>query len=262
MKKVLALLVVLAFVFAVAAPSFAAKAPLSLQDQLKVLQAKLAKTKAKKAKATLQKQIAVLQKKIADQQVAVAPPPPPPPPPPPVAVPPPPPPVKAAPPPPVSTGMFGWGLQTAGEIGMVAGMFDVSGNVLFADPLGLGTMIGLSANAVQYKLGIGYASGNDKNSNSWKAVPITVGGVINLPADMMGGVESFVGGGLNYVVDQTGSTSGSMGGDIYVGAQGDLGLGGKTYGELGYSILRSGNATKAQYSSDSVTVLVGQKILL
>jgi hypothetical protein len=264
MKKVLAILVVLAFVFAVAAPSFAKAAP-SLQDQVKALQAKLAKTKAKTARATLEKQIATLQKKIADQEAAMAPPPPPPPPPPPVAVPPPPPPVKAAPPAPASTGMFGMGIQTAAEVGMTAGMVGLSGNVLLADPMGLGTMIGLPANAVQYKLGLGYFSGNDKNSNTWKAMPITIGGVINLPADMMGGVETFIGGGINYVVYRTGQTGGSSGGDIYVGAQGDLGMGGKTYGELGYSILRTGtpsDLTKGAYSSQSVTVMIGQKILL
>ncbi|MFA4967385.1 MAG: hypothetical protein WC624_04120 [Candidatus Margulisiibacteriota bacterium] len=274
MKKVLALLLVVAFVFTVAAPSFAAakkvavkkvvkkvvakKAAPSLEAQLKTLQAKLAKTKVKATKASLQKQIAALKAKIAAQKVAIAPPPPPPP----VAVPPPPPPVRAAPPAPAPTGLFGMGLQTAVEGGLVAGMLGVSGNLLLADPMGLGAMVGLPANSVMYKLGVGIASGNDMNSKTWKALPITLGGVIMLPADMMGGIESFVGGGINYVVYRTGQTSGSLGGDIYVGMQGDLGLGGKTYGQVGYSILRTGTSDKGAYSSKSVSVQVGQKILL
>jgi len=263
MKRVLALLVVMAFVATMAAPVFAATLA-SMKANLKTLQAKLAKTKVKKTKATLQNQIAALKKKIAAAEAMIAPPPPPPPP---VAVPPPPPPVKAAPPPPAPTGLFGMGLETAAEVGMVAGMLGLSGNVVLADPMGLGAMVGLPANAVAYKLGLGYAQGNDTNSKSWKAVPIVVDGLISLPADMMGGIETFVGGGINYVVYRSGQTGGSLGGQIYVGAQGDLGLGlgGKTYGELGYSIVRTGtpsDATKGAYSSKSVSVLVGQKILL
>lgn len=260
MKRVLALLVVMAFVATMAAPVFAATLA-SMKANLKTLQAKLAKTKVKKTKATLQNQIAALKKKIAVAEAMIAPPPPPPPP---VAVPPPPPPVKAAPPPPAPTGLFGMGLETAAEVGMVAGMLGLSGNVVLADPMGLGAMVGLPANAVAYKLGLGYAQGNDTNSKSWKAVPIVVDGLISLPADMMGGIETFVGGGINYVVYRSGQTGGSLGGQIYVGAQGDLGLGlgGKTYGELGYSILRTGTSDKGAYSSKSVSVLVGQKILL
>ena len=261
MKKVIALLIVMAFVFAIAAPSFAAVKKVSLQAQLKTLQAKLAKTKTKAGKATLNKQIAALKKQIAAQQVVVAPPPPPPPAP--VAVPPPPPPARVAAPAPAPTGLLGMGINTAIEGGLVAGMLGVSGNVLLADPMGLGAMVGLPANAVMYKLGVGYAQGNDINSNTWKAIPLTLGGVVNLPADMMGGLQTFVGGGVNYVVYRTGQTGGSLGGDIYVGAAGDLGLGGKTYGQLGYSILRTGDGgSKGSYSSKSVTVQIGQTILL
>ena len=266
----------MAFVFAVAAPSFAATkivkrtvtkvttVKLSPEAQLKALQAKLAKTKTKSARASLMKQIAALQKQIAAKQVVIAPPPPPPPAP--VAVPPPPAPAKVAAPAPAPTGLLGMGINTSVELGLVAGMFGVSGNVMLADPMGLGAMVGLPANAVMYKLGVGYAQGNDVNSNTWKAIPITVGGVINLPADMMGGLQTFVGGGVNYVVYRTGQKGGSVGGDIYVGAAGDLGLGGKTYGELGYSILRSGADNDINsyggFSSKSVTVLIGQSILL
>ena len=196
MKRLLALLIAVAFVATIAAPVFAATVA-QMKAQLKTLQAKLAKTKVKKTKTALQTQIAALKKKIAAATVVVAPPPPPPPPPP-VPVPPPPPPVKAAPPPPPApTGLFGMGLQTALEGGLVAGMLGVSGNVLLADPMGLGAMVGLPANSVMYKLGAGYAQGNDINSATWKAIPLTLGGVVMLPSDMMGGLQTFVGGGVN-----------------------------------------------------------------
>ncbi|KAF0134651.1 MAG: hypothetical protein FD145_482 [Candidatus Saganbacteria bacterium] len=258
MKRVFALLVVFAFVAALAAPVFAANVA-KLKADLKKLEAKLKVTKVKKTKASLQKQIAALKKKIAAGQVIVAPPPPPPAP---VAVPPPPAPIKAAPAP-AQAGLFGMGLETAAEVGLRAGMIGLNANVLLADPIGIGPMIGLPANAVKYVLGVGYAQGKDTASKDWKAVPLNIGGVIMLPADMMGGIESFVSGGINYVVYRTGAVGGTLGGDICAGVQGDLGLGGKTFGQVGYSILRSGtNATKGTFSSKSLSFMVGQKIIL
>jgi hypothetical protein len=260
LKKVLALLIVVAFVATIAAPVFAATVS-QMKASLVKLEAQLKKTKVKATKTKLQKQIATLKKQIAAATVVAAPPPPPPPPP--VAVPPPPPPAKIAAPAPAATGLLGMGINTCVEGGLVAGMLGVSGNVLLADPMGLGAMVGLPANAVMYKLGAGYVTGNDMNSKTWKAIPLTIGGVVMLPADMMGGIETFVGGGINYVVYRSGQTGGSIGGDVYVGAQGDLGMGGKTYGQLGYSIVRTGDGgTKGSFSSKSVSVQVGQKILL
>jgi len=270
MKRLFALLVVVAFVASFASMAFGRTLEQerdAVRSYLKVVDAKIIKFRkagnTAKMKVLQKEKAATLarwEKVKAQLEAGMVTPPPPPPP---VAVPPPPPPARAALPPPAApTGMFGMGLQTCVEGGLVAGMVGLSGNVLLADPMGLGAMVGLPANSVVYKLGVGYAQGNDTNSNTWKAVPITLGGVVMLPADMMGGIESFVGGGLNYVVYRTGQTSGSVGGDIYVGVQGDLGLGGKTYGTVGYSILRTGASDKGAYSSKSVTVQVGQNILL
>lgn len=185
----------------------------------------------------------------------------------------PPPPIVTPPPPPIKVavaapaGLLGMGLETAAEVGLVAGLMGLTGNVILPDPMGLGPMVGLSDKAVSFKLGLGYAQGKETATagGTWKAVPIIVDGVISLPADAMGGIDTFIGGGLNYVVTRSGSAAGTIGGQVYVGAQGDLGLGlgGKTYGEVGYSILRSGlTAGKTSYSSKSVSVLVGQKIVL
>jgi len=181
-------------------------------------------------------------------------------PPPPIAVPPPPPPPVARPVAPAPTGMLGWGLNTAVDAGLIAGMMGLTGTAILPDPMGLGPMVGLPANAVMWKLGAGYAQGNDKNSVAWKAPHLIVDGLINLPADMMGGIETYLGGGLNYIVGRAGG--GSYGGGAYVGAKGDLGLGGKTYGQLGMGILRTGTGSGPHSTGFALGVVVGQTILL
>lgn len=263
MKRLVALLIVVAFVAGLAAVAFADASPAEIRVYIRQLNGKLAVAKKAGDRARVNKltqMIAVQNKRLAEAEAAEMAPPPPPS----RVAPPPPPPRRVAPPPPEGAGMLGMGVNTSVEIGLIAGMVGLTGNVLLEDPMGIGPMIGLPANAVQWKLGLGYAQGKDTNSNDWKCIPLIIDGVINLPADVMGGVESFVGGGLNYVIYRTGQTGGSYGVQAYVGIQGDmgLGLGGKTYGEVGYSILRTGTSDKGAYSSKSVTVLVGQKILL
>lgn len=257
----------MAFVIGIASVAFADAPPAKIRAYIRQLEGKLAVAKQKKQTARikqLQQMIASEQKRLAKAEAEMMAPPPPPAPT--RAVPPPPPPPRrvAPPPPAMGAGMLGMGLNTSAELGLIAGMLGLTGNFLFEDPMGIGPMIGMPANAVQWKLGLGYAQGKDKNQNDWRCVPLIVDGIINLPADVMGGVESFVGGGINYVVYRSGQTSGSIGGQVYVGIQGDLGMGlGKSYGEVGYSILRTGASTdKPMFSSQSVTVLVGQKILL
>ncbi|MBI5700414.1 hypothetical protein HZC34_01035 [Candidatus Saganbacteria bacterium] len=238
MKRVFALLVVLAFVATTAAPAFSAPAKKGMK------------------KAAVKKVVKKAVKKVAPVAPVVTPPPPAPT----VVTPPPPPaPVKVAPVSAAPAGLLGLGLKTAAEVGLVGGMMGVTGNIVLSDVIGLGPMIGLSDKAIEWKLGAGYVTGNDSASKSWRAVPVVFDGVINLPADMMGGIETFIGGGLNYVVTRSGSKAGTVGGQVYAGAQGDIGLGGKTYAELGYSIVKSGT-TAPVHSSKSVSVLVGQNI--
>jgi hypothetical protein len=80
----------------------------------------------------------------------------------------------------------------------------------------------------------------------------------------MGGIESYVGGGVNYVVYGSEKLAGSYGGQIYYGIQGDIGLGGKSYAELNYSIIRSGKDAghNVQYSMKGVGISVGTTLLL
>ena len=84
-----------------------------------------------------------------------------------------------------------------------------------------------------------------------------------LPADMLGGIDSYVGGGLNYTLYGTGKTSGPYGIQAYVGIMGDLGLGlGKTALEIGYDVVRAGGSTDFKRSAKGITISVCQPIAL
>lgn len=268
MKKLLAVMIAFAFGVAIAGLAFAevdtrtpAEKLAAGRAYINTLDAKIIKYRAQKnmkmvAKLQADKKgtMAALQKwKLQEEAAAAAP----------VAERvAPPPPARVTPPPAApAAGLFGWGLNTSLELGMVAGMTGINGNLILPDPLGIGPMLGLSANAVTYKLGAGYLQGNDANSKTWKAVPLYVDGVITFPADLLGGVESFARGGINYVIDRSGGKTGDIGGQFGVGIQGDLGMGiGKTSLEVGYAIVRTGKVAPV-HSSKSVSVLLGQQVL-
>lgn len=241
MKKLAALFVLLAFFVGVAGvySSDAAAA------KKKVVAKKVVKKVVKKAV-----------KKAAPSIAPVAPAPPPPPPVAPVVPPPAPVSVKPV----VSAGLFGMGLNTSlsglyvsNGKGALKGSIGVLGNLVLDDFIGLGPMVGLSANAVKFSVGTGYVMGG----GGIKAIPVYGGGILNLPAEWVGGLESYLYGGLNYVVSGN-AGSGKIGGDVKYGINADLGLGlGKTGFELGYSVVRS----KIR-SSKGISLSVSQPIVL
>jgi hypothetical protein len=158
-----------------------------------------------------------------------------------------------------SAGLFGWGINTdltglyinTGK-GQLSGSLGLRADWVLDDFVGLGPMVGLSDKAIQYKLGLGYVQGG----GGIKAIPVFADGVINLPADMMGGVKTYLAGGINYVVDGNGQTSGKVGGEISIGLKADLGLGlGETAFELGWAAVRSNTR-----SSKGLTLAVSQPI--
>ncbi len=257
MKKLIALLVVMGFCVGVAGTSFAATAPAK----------KAAKPAAKKvvAKKVVKKAV----KKVAPKKVVAPRPAPvaPAPPPPPVAPVPPPAPVavKAAP----TAGLFGWGLNTAwtgtylmtGK-GKINGGLGAKAEVVLDDMFGLGSMVGLQANSVKWKVGLGGLYGVDINGNRIKAIPVNFDGVVMLPAEWMGGMSTYVGAGLNYTVYGSGATAGSYGAEVYVGLLTDLGLGmGKTGFELGYAAIRA-NGSTPKLSAKGLTLSVSQMLAL
>ncbi|OGC03841.1 hypothetical protein A2276_08325 [candidate division WOR-1 bacterium RIFOXYA12_FULL_43_27] len=162
-------------------------------------------------------------------------------------------PMKAAP----STGLFGWGLNTDLAVNYVMdkSIVGLRADLLLPDPLGLGGIIGLQKEAVGYKLGLGYFTGNDTKDVAFRGIPIYLDGVIMFPMGM------YLQGGINYLVNRSGSKSGSIGGQVYVGVAGDIGLGSKSFAQIGYSILRTGDSATPR-SSKGFDIGIGQMITL
>jgi hypothetical protein len=195
----------------------------------------------------------------------------------PVAPAPPPPPVAPVVPPPVvakpvaPAGIFGWGLKSAisgtylynGKgpySGAIAGRYDL----VLDDPLALGTIVGLSANALKFRVGLGGVYGKDNVDATIKAIPLFVDAVLSLPADLLGGLDMYIGGGVNYNLYGTGKQTGPYGIEAMAGINVDFGLGlGKTGLELGYSVLRAGgNVAREKRSAKGITFSVCQPFVL
>lgn len=124
----------------------------------------------------------------------------------------------------------------------INGSSGLLGYLVLDDSLGLGSLVGLPAGSVKYKLGMGgfYVEGN----GGLKAVPVYAGGLIYLPSWWSDPQTLYITGGLNYVIYDNGRPGGKLGGDIFLGLVGDLGLClGKTGLELGYSVIRSNTLT-------------------
>ena len=259
MKKLIALLVVLGFFVGVVSMSEAATTTTK-----KVAIKKKVVAKKVVAKKVVKKVVKKAVKKAAPAPAPVAPAPPPPPP---VAPVPPPAPVavKAAP----AGSLFGWGLNTAwtgtylmtGK-GKINGCLGAKAEVVLDDMFGLGSMVGLSANSVKWKVGLGGLYGVDINGARIKAIPVNFDGVVMLPSEWIGGLPTYVGGGLNYTVYGSGQTSGSYGAEVYVGLLTDLGLGlGKTGWELGWAAIRANGSTPL-LSAKGLTLSVSQMVTL
>jgi len=265
LKKIIALIAVLAFVITIASTVYAqvdnrapaaklasGRAYLKLLDQ-KIIKYRNLGNNAMVKKLQAQKKGTIARMKVWKAQAAspgsVAPAPPPPPP---VAVRP-----AAAP----GAGLFGLGLLTSADIGYIGGQGSTAsillgGSLVLADPLASGTWIGLSADAVEYKVGLGLTYGKDYADVTMNAVYVSADGILNLPAEWMGGIDSYLGTQVNYPVYKS-DVSGTIGGLVYAGIKGDVGLGGDSYAEVGYgAIRRTGNSTKG------IDVKVGQEILL
>jgi hypothetical protein len=273
MKKAIIFVVVMAFMASVASVAFGRtleEEKQAVRDYLKVIDAKIIKYR----KAGNTAKMVVLQKekqgtlarweklKASMEAAPVTPPPPPPvapvPPPAPVAV-------KAAP----SAALFGWGMNTCwtgsylmtGK-GKINGGLGAKAEVVLDDMFGLGSMVGLQADSVKWKVGLGGLYGVDINGARIKAIPVNFDGLVMLPADWMGGMSTYVGAGLNYTVYGSGQTSGSYGAEVYVGMLTDLGLGlGKTGFELGWAAVRANGSTPA-LSAKGLTLSVSQMLML
>jgi len=103
----------------------------------------------------------------------------------------------------------------------------------------MGEKIGLAEDAVEYKLGLGYAFGNDSNNNQLRSIPLFADAVIYLKENSLFGMDPYVGAGCNFNLYGTGQKSGGMGAQFYSGVLADFGFSsGKTALALGYSSYR------------------------
>lgn len=142
------------------------------------------------------------------------------------------------------------------------GTVGLRGDIVLDDPLALGTWVGLSANSVKYKVGLGGVYGKDINDADIKAIPVYGDVVVKLPAEWLGGLDTYVSGGANYVVYGSGRKTGSYGVQGAAGVNVDLGLGlGKTGIEVGYAIVRANGSTPT-LSAKGITFAVSQPLVL
>lgn len=274
MKRLIAIITVFAFAMVLAGTVYAQADTRSAAEKLaagraylKLLDQKIIRLRNQGKKVLVKKMqvekkntIARMQKWKAQAAADAAAPPPPPRP-----VAPTPPPAPVARPAAPSAGMFGMGINTGYSVGYLAGKSVIvgRGDIILADPLGIGPMLGLSEDAVAWKVGLGGAmASKDINDNEAKAIPLFADGIINIPADVMGGIDSYVGAGVNYVLYGSGKETGSYGGQIYYGVKGDVGLGGDSYAELAYSIIRSGSSVTSPYSMKGIGINIGTELML
>ena len=146
--------------------------------------------------------------------------------------------------------------------GKINGCLGGKAEVVLDDMFGLGSMVGLQANSVKWKVGLGGLYGVDINGTRIKAVPVNLDGVVMLPSEWIGGMPTYVGAGLNYTVYGSGQKTGSYGAEVYVGMLADLGMGmGKTGFELGWAAIRA-NGSTPQLSAKGLTLSVSQMVTL
>ncbi|MFH1826121.1 MAG: hypothetical protein ABH823_02370 [bacterium] len=129
--------------------------------------------------------------------------------------------------------------------GVLAGASCLNAEIRFP----LASRFGFATTALRQA--VGYAQSRDTGA---RYVPLQVDLVLNYPPGVFSGVANYIGFGVNYVVVTTGRVSGALGGEAFYGVESE-GFGGKLFGELGYSILRTG-FSPAHYG---VTVLVGYR---
>jgi hypothetical protein len=151
---------------------------------------------------------------------------------------PPPPPTFEVKLPATNKGLFGWGLNTdiTGKLLFGSILASVRGDIVFSDPLKLGEKMGLAEDAVEYKVGLGFA-GSDK----LKTIPLFADITLYLKEGSLFGMDPMVGAGLIYNLYGTGKVSGGLGGQFYVGVLNDFGFPDKTLITLGYGSYKVGN---------------------
>jgi len=246
MKKLIALFAMLVFTF-------------SLSMSEAVVVKKMNKTTKKIVKQVTKKVVKQTQKESPKTPAIIV-----------IPLPPPPPSVDAKAivicPKPRQQGILGLGINTNTKASYIyensdSSAFGIQEQIVFNDPLSTGKYIGLLQNSVKYGIGIGVVFGKDINNNDIKAIPVYADVIVNLPANLTMGLDSYVSGGMNYTVYGTDRVSGNYGVQACLGISHDYGVGlGKTSIELGWSATRCGSTNLR--SAKGVTLTLSQPIML
>ncbi len=120
------------------------------------------------------------------------------------------------------------------EIGGRAGLFAAATGIFGELRFPLLRVIGPATTSL--RLSCGFVQGE---SASRRFVPVCFDGMLNFPAGYITGVENYLGGGINYLALTNGRVPGSFGGEVFYGVEGS-GFGGKLFGEIGSSFMRTG----------------------
>ncbi|MFH1826253.1 MAG: hypothetical protein ABH823_03055 [bacterium] len=160
-------------------------------------------------------------------------------------------------------GLLGWGrnadcgsfyiMNHTGQQGLF-GLLAARGNIIVDDPWSLGTRINLAEDAVEYKIGLGFALGNGLNNQPIWSIPFFADALIYLKEKSLFGFDPFVGFGLNINLMGTDSTMGGFGSQIYLGILKDFGFkSGQTRFALGLTTIKVSTRTAA-----GITLAVSQ----
>ncbi len=152
-------------------------------------------------------------------------------------------------------GLLGWGWNTDIGAKLLYGsiLFAVRGDIVYDDPLKLGEKIGLSEDAVVYKVGLGAVM-----SDKLKSLPLFTDAVVYLKEGSLFGMDPFVGTGLIYNLYGTGQVSGGLGGQAYIGVLADFGFDQRTELTLGYASYKVGE----NLTDSGIFISIGQPIKL
>lgn len=110
-------------------------------------------------------------------------------------------------------------------------------------------IIGPATTAIRFSCGL-----TQNQEMTRRFVPVCFDLLLNFPAGYITGVENYIGAGLNYLALTTGRTQGTIGGEVFYGVESE-GFGGDVFGEIGYSLMRTGFSN----SEKGLTVMVGYK---
>lgn len=131
-------------------------------------------------------------------------------------------------------------------------------SLVFDDPLLLGSYMGLSDDAVQYKVGTGYVSGSGNNQYI-NMVPLFLASTIYLKEKSFFGYDPFINLGLNYTLIGRGSSTSGVGFSLGYGMLYDFGI---KYGKTAFLASYNSFQLGSEIPSYGISLSISQPIVL